>query len=113
MKKLILASCVLLLVGGILLVGCEKKEEAPKVGDVVEKAKDTTSEAGRAAEEAAKEAEKKASDAVDTAKEATKDVAWCGKCGEIKGSDKCCKPGAKKCAKCGLNKGSAGCCKKS
>jgi hypothetical protein len=35
----------------------------------------------------------------------------CHKCGEIKGSDKCCKPGAEKCAKCGLDKGSPGCCR--
>jgi ABC-type nickel/cobalt efflux system permease component RcnA len=34
----------------------------------------------------------------------------CGKCGEIKGGEKCCKPGAEKCG-CGLNHGSPGCCK--
>ncbi|TAN38027.1 MAG: hypothetical protein EPN23_03500 [Verrucomicrobia bacterium] len=33
----------------------------------------------------------------------------CAKCGEIKGSAKCCQPGAEKCAKCGLDKGSPGC----
>jgi hypothetical protein len=35
--------------------------------------------------------------------------ATCPKCGELKGSDKCCKPDAVKCEKCGLNKGSRGC----
>jgi len=35
----------------------------------------------------------------------------CQKCGEIKGSEKCCKIDAEKCPKCGLNKGSIGCCK--
>lgn len=35
----------------------------------------------------------------------------CQKCGEIKGTEKCCNPQAEKCKKCGLNKGSAGCCK--
>jgi len=38
-------------------------------------------------------------------------VKLCGKCGEIKGSDKCCKQDVVKCEKCGLNKGSPGCCK--
>jgi len=39
-------------------------------------------------------------------------VALCAKCGEIKGSDKCCKlEGRTKCPKCGLLKGSPGCCK--
>jgi len=36
----------------------------------------------------------------------------CKGCGEVKGSEKCCKPaGRTKCAKCGLFKGSPGCCK--
>lgn len=35
----------------------------------------------------------------------------CFKCGQVKGSDKCCKPGAEKCSKCGLHKGSPGCCR--
>ncbi|MBC8310849.1 MAG: hypothetical protein H8E72_00945 [Candidatus Marinimicrobia bacterium] len=34
----------------------------------------------------------------------------CGKCGEIKNSDKCCDPNAQKCG-CGLIHGSPGCCK--
>ena len=37
--------------------------------------------------------------------------ALCAKCGQIKGSDVCCKEGAVKCDKCGLDKGSPGCCK--
>lgn len=35
----------------------------------------------------------------------------CTGCGQIKGSDDCCKPGQTACAKCGLVKGSPGCCK--
>jgi len=39
-------------------------------------------------------------------------AALCTKCGEIKGTSKCCKTeGRTKCAKCGLLKGSPGCCK--
>ena len=40
-----------------------------------------------------------------------KDAALCAKCGQIKGTDVCCKAGADKCGKCGLAKGSPGCCK--
>jgi hypothetical protein len=36
-------------------------------------------------------------------------TATCAKCGELKGSDKCCKADAVKCDKCGLDKGSPGC----
>ena len=35
----------------------------------------------------------------------------CPKCGHVKGSELCCKPGQKKCSGCGLVKGSPGCCK--
>jgi len=35
----------------------------------------------------------------------------CCKCGQVKGSDLCCKAGAEKCAMCGLHKGSPGCCR--
>ena len=35
----------------------------------------------------------------------------CAKCGQIKGSDLCCKAGAEKCKNCGLHKGSPGCCR--
>jgi len=49
------------------------------------------------------------------AEEVSKDgepVLLCTKCGEIKGTDKCCKAeGRKKCGGCGLFKGSPGCCK--
>jgi len=34
----------------------------------------------------------------------------CGKCGELKGGDKCCRKEAKRCG-CGAIKGSPGCCK--
>jgi len=37
-------------------------------------------------------------------------VALCTKCGQIAGSDLCCKPDAVKCDKCGLAKGSPGRC---
>ncbi len=35
----------------------------------------------------------------------------CAKCGQIKGTDVCCKDGAELCAHCGLVKGSPGCCR--
>jgi hypothetical protein len=38
-------------------------------------------------------------------------AAVCLKCGQVKGTDVCCKQGQLKCAKCGLAKGSPGCCK--
>ena len=34
---------------------------------------------------------------------------YCGLCGEVKGTDKCCAEGAEKC-ECGMQKGSALCC---
>lgn len=37
--------------------------------------------------------------------------ALCGGCGQIKGSDVCCKPEAPKCGECELAQGSPGCCK--
>jgi hypothetical protein len=40
-----------------------------------------------------------------------KDAVLCAGCGQIKGSDVCCKADAEKCAKCGMAKGSPGCCK--
>ncbi len=40
---------------------------------------------------------------------ATKEL--CNSCGEIKGSENCCKVDAEKCEKCGKNLGSPGCCK--
>lgn len=45
------------------------------------------------------------------AKKDGKKAKMCGKCGEYKGSKKCCAKDAKKCSKCGLHKGSPGCCK--
>jgi hypothetical protein len=38
-------------------------------------------------------------------------VGLCTGCGQIKGSDACCREGAAKCSGCGLAKGSPGCCK--
>lgn len=38
-------------------------------------------------------------------------VGLCTQCGQIEGSDQCCRPGAATCPKCGLHKGSPGCCK--
>lgn len=37
-------------------------------------------------------------------------VELCTDCGQIKGSELCCKPGQATCAGCGLAKGSPGCC---
>jgi len=38
-------------------------------------------------------------------------VELCTHCGQIKGSDLCCKPSQAKCPSCGLVKGLPGCCK--
>lgn len=38
-------------------------------------------------------------------------VALCGSCGQMKGSDVCCAEGATACEGCKLAKGSPGCCK--
>jgi len=43
--------------------------------------------------------------------EEKKAIVLCSKCGQVKGSDKCCKAGAAVCGKCGLHAGSPGCCK--
>ncbi len=37
-------------------------------------------------------------------------LSLCTNCGQIDGTDQCCRPGAPTCAKCGLAKGSPGCC---
>ena len=42
--------------------------------------------------------------------DAAESVALCTKCGQIKGSELCCKPDQTLCDKCGLVKGSPGCC---
>ncbi len=39
------------------------------------------------------------------------DVTLCGACGQIKGSEVCCKADAEKCDHCRLAKDSVGCCK--
>ena len=54
---------------------------------------------------------KAAPDGTDNTVKAPADVDLCLKCGQVKGSDVCCKPDAVKCDKCGLAKGSPGCCK--
>ena len=36
----------------------------------------------------------------------------CSKCGQVKGTEQCCKADAVKCPKCNLDKGSPGCCRK-
>ena len=116
MRKWIVFSCaVLLLVGLLSVVGCEKKAAAKpdvtlcaKCGQV--KGSDTC---------CAPDAQKctgcglaKGSTACCQGVDFSKgDVTLCAKCGETKGSDKCCKPDAEKCPKCGLAKGSVGCCK--
>jgi len=43
--------------------------------------------------------------------QAADSIALCIKCGQIKGTDVCCKPGQTTCDKCGLVKGAPGCCK--
>jgi hypothetical protein len=43
--------------------------------------------------------------------EGAKTAAICTGCGQIKGSELCCKPNQPTCPKCGLVKGSPGCCK--
>lgn len=55
----------------------------------------------------------KADDTAGQKSSAGGDVALlCAKCGEVKGSDECCKlEGKEICDKCGLIKGSPGCCK--
>ncbi len=49
------------------------------------------------------------------AKAKAEKAAVCGKCGEVKGSESCCKAGVASCPACGLHAGSPGCkaaCKK-
>ena len=58
---------------------------------------------GRMAEAAEKKCDKK--------KKKPGTCVLCCKCGQVKGSELCCKAGAKKCTKCGLHKGSPGCCR--
>ena len=52
---------------------------------------------------------KKTTDDVSSKK--TDSVALCVKCGQIKGTELCCKPDQVKCGGCGLTKGTPGCCK--
>lgn len=52
---------------------------------------------------------KKSTDEVSNSK--SDSIALCVKCGQIKGTELCCKPNQTKCGSCGLAKGSLGCCK--
>ena len=52
---------------------------------------------------------KKSADGVSSNK--SDSIALCVKCGQIKGSELCCKPNQTKCGSCSLTKGSPGCCK--
>ena len=70
---------------GLVLTGCEKKSDHPEHPE-----HPTTVPAETAPAEI---------------------TALCTKCGQVAGSEACCKPGAEKCDKCGLDKGSPGCCK--
>ena len=77
---------ILVMAAGLLLVGCEKdKPSKPKKPAVTAK--------------------------TPTAEPAMAEVKLCAHCGQIKGSELCCKEGAEKCADCGLAKGSPACCK--
>ena len=90
-----LSILAVLTVAVMFVTGCEKKQETPT-------AKST----------GADDLLKNATDvAKDAAAKIPTELALCGKCGQIKGSPMCCKPGAKKCDKCGMAKGSPGCCK--
>ena len=51
---------------------------------------------------------KKSGDKVSNSK--SDSIALCVKCGQVKGTDLCCKPDQPKCASCSLVKGSPGCC---
>lgn len=77
-----------------LLVGCQSKTAGGK-------ASSGTADAGAC--------EPKPAAAAAAKKPGTCVLCW--KCGEVKGSDKCCRAGAAKCSRCGLFKGSPGCCR--
>lgn len=86
---------VLLVLAGIVATGCN-----PPAGNTE----------GSTDSNATTSAAPATAPAADAAAE-TKPVAiYCGKCGEVKGSDTCCKDG-EKCDKCAFHKGSALCCK--
>ncbi len=60
-------------------------------------------------------AETDGADDADDGKDAAAEVtltSYCGNCGELAGSKKCCKPGVAGCDLCGFFEGSALCCKK-
>jgi len=134
----------LLLVIGLLVIGCEKKEDqstgpvevktttaagaaqtvCPLMGGKINKnifvdyngkrvyfcCADCVDGFKKAPAEYIKQMEDKGI-VLDKTTVATAPILLCAKCGQIKGSDKCCVPGAKKCSKCGLVEGSIACCK--
>jgi hypothetical protein len=57
------------------------------------------------------DATKTSSVAPDATATALVSTVYCGKCGELKGTDSCCAADAATCASCDLHKGSALCCK--
>ena len=79
--KSLLLVMAVTMVGMILLAGGCKKEEPKTIADAVK------------------------------AVESKVDESLCTKCGQIKGTDLCCRADAVKCDKCGKDKGSLGCCK--
>jgi len=91
-KTLLLTLIVAIVSLGLSLTGCEKKSDHPTAPEHPEHP--TTSE----------HPEHPTTAPAETA-------ALCTKCGQVVGSEACCKPGAEKCDKCGLDKGSPGCCK--
>ncbi|MDP6047816.1 MAG: hypothetical protein QGH94_10115 [Phycisphaerae bacterium] len=114
MFKKIVLPVVLLMVTGMILVGCNK---APSP---MPTAKALCGGCGqvKGSDVCCKEGAEKCA-GCDLAKGSPgcckitkgKDAVLCGGCGQIKGSDVCCKADAVKCTKCGKAKGSPGCCK--
>jgi hypothetical protein len=86
----------------LYVTACSKK--APTTGD--ESPPVTLPPADEASEEA------DTSDAAAVSEtETTLAIVYCGKCGEVRDTEKCCREGADVCADCGLHKGSPMCCK--
>jgi hypothetical protein len=98
---------VAMLTVSIFMSGCESTKK-------VEAEKELKSE--EAVKSAPIVTEKKAKEAVKGCPLASEQKAGnakrlCMSCGEIKGTQKCCSPKAKKCGHCKLNAKSPGCCK--
>jgi YHS domain-containing protein len=90
-KKKLITLLLFAAAGLFVLSSCGKKEDAHK-GHDHPAAEHPASEHPQAAE--------------------AEEAKLCGKCGEVKGSEKCCAEGIEKCGKCGMHKGSPGCCPK-